>query len=169
MTYQTLASLNTGQPIPSAQWNAMRDNQEWIAAPPMCTLTRTTSWTVTGAWHIPFTAARVDTHGFWTPDHPERATAPTDGTYLITGWCDLPTVRNAADGGPISPGQTVMRPLSMPAGGTATFAIAIQSRSVSEPYSFTHLWGMDEGDSIVLYATLTPIAAAGLSLQWVAP
>lgn len=170
MTYQTITQLNTGQPIPSAQWNAMRDNQEWIAAPPMCTLTRTARWNVTGDRHGPFTAAPIDTHGFWTDSDPTKATIPTgcDGTYLITGWHqNSSTSISNPDGGPIAPGTSAMMPFLIAGSGTAS--MSIESRAIDSPYSFALLYRLVAGESIVLKMDVTPVVAFGLQLQWMRP
>ncbi len=171
MSYQTLYTLYTGQPIPSAQWNAMRDNQEWVAAPPMCNLTRTTRWNVTGDRYGPFTATVVDTHGFWDPDTaPEKATVPTGaaGTYLITGWHqNSSTSISNPDGGPIAPGTSAMMPFLI--GGSGTASMSIESRAIESPYSFALLYPLVAGDSIVLKMNVTPVAAFGLMLQWMRP
>lgn len=170
MTYQTLDTLNTGQPIPATQWNAMRGDQEWLTGVPLCSLTRLSRWDVTGNHHGPFTAAPIDTHGFWTDSDPTKATIPTggDGTYLITGWHqNSSTSISNPDGGPIAPGTSAMTPFLITGSGTAS--MSIESRAIDSPYSFALLYPLVAGDSIVLKMDVTPVAAFGLQLEWMRP
>lgn len=171
MTYEALTEYATGAAVPAAQWNLMRGNQEWLTGAPICSVTRLSSWTVPSTPRYgPFTAAPVDTHGFWDPDAPTLVTIPTgcDGTYLITGWHDhqVGSVSNPS-GGPIVPGTSAMTPYRIISG--SPFTMYVSSQSLDAPYQFAVLTRLTAGQSVALRFDVTPIDRFGLMLQWMRP
>lgn len=171
MTYQTPTALNTGQPLPSAQWNVMRSNLELLSAAPACTITRNTAETIAPGDQLgTFTAAPTDARGFWNPDTPTRATVPTGcgGVYLIAGWHNhrhggitLP------GGGAVAPSDPASAPKVITTEGTA--GVQVTGPSIEPSFSFSFLYPLAEGDSVALWFGVTPIVQFSLSLQWLRP